>query len=103
MPNLKSLAGRVLPHELHDRLFGKRLTKERFILILQAVVPRILGRWVYCHVCGGRIAKVIAFSRKGGVAVWGIHVSVARVDFADRLHLRFAHALAQDCHPNSKS
>ena len=102
MPSLKSLAGRVLPRELHGRLFGKRLSKERFILIIQAVIARIIGRWVHCHVCGGRVAKVIVFSYRSGVAVWGIHLAVARVDFADRLHIRFAHALAQDCHPPSK-
>ncbi len=94
---LKSVTKPVLPRMVHDRIFGKVLSWERFVLIVQAVLPRVFGKWVYCPICGKRVAKVMTFVRDGKVEVWGMHLAVARVDFADRLRIRFTHALAQDC------
>lgn len=91
---------RILPprwYEIVDRLLWGRLTWRRAGMITRSAVAALLGRPVICHRCGKRIVKVFAFVSGGKVSVWGLHATGVRVEFHDRLTLRFSHAYAPDC------
>lgn len=94
---IRSLTALILPRELHERLFRKQLTHERFTLIVQAATARVLGRKIVCHRCGKSLGRMLCFVRKGRIEVWGAHVGVVRVEFADRLRLQFSHARPGEC------
>lgn len=91
----------ILSKKLYDRLFGKRLSKERAILIFKAGIASIFGRKIVCHLCGRPLTKAVSFVYNGRVHVWGIHIVSARVDFEDRLTLRFSHAVPGECSAQS--
>lgn len=87
----------VFGRTFHDRLFATRLTPQRVKQMAKAGIAEVIGRPVYCHTCGERLAKVLPVPRKGRIELWGIHARIVRVEFEDRASLRFTHVLAENC------
>jgi hypothetical protein len=94
---LKTLLRPVLRAEDFDRIFAKSLSRQRIRLIATAGLARVLGRRAKCYQCGGQLPKVLAFMRRGQLAVWGLQQESVRVEFSDRKTLRFTHVIPDSC------
>lgn len=94
---LKRLLRVLLGRSFSDRLFAHEISPERAGFLVKAGVAAVLGKTVLCHLCGGRVAKILPVVRKGRLELWGMHRTIVRVEFEDRNTLRFTHVLPENC------
>jgi len=94
---LKGVVRLILGRTFSDRLFAHEITRERLRLLSKAAVAGIVGKTVFCHLCGRPLARVLPVFRRGKIELWGMHMCIAKVDFDDRNTLRFSHVLAENC------